>query len=342
MFNSRYRACYILLIALYSYANTLFSEVYRYYGIAAPWYGLIPLMMVWTALIWEGDRMIEWTLNKNRPGQDLVRKLVTFFFLSLAFSAVVSLALILAAEKWVFLQPPGRSWIILKLGLTLGTRINLFLQVVNVIFFFSNRYRDKLVEAEAAKRAITQAQLQAIRSQVNPHFLFNNLNVLASLVIRDNPEANRFIEEFATVYRHVLHSEQKELVELREELDFIRHYIFLLNTRFPESIVFEIRIDPAYEAFYVVPVALQMLVENAIKHNIASKTHPLTIKIFVDAHAGLVVENNLQRKPVAEEGKQIGLNNIRQRYELVGQRNMVVQRGTDFFSVTLPLIQPNL
>lgn len=228
------------------------------------------------------------------------------------------------------------------LAFTYGTRMNLFLHILNAVFFYNLQFKNKQLEAEELKRINTQAQLQAIKNQINPHFLFNNLNVLSSMVMQENPDANKFIEEFSKVYRHVLNTQQKELIPLKDELEFVKPYLFLLEKRFPESIFIQIKIPPGFEEYFIVPVSLQMLIENAIKHNIVSRSKPLQIDIQVKGNDQLLISNNLQIKSGGEHSTQIGLQNISQRYEITTHRKIEVKKTETSFMVLIPLIQPEL
>ena len=183
-----------------------------------------------------------------------------------------------------------------------------------------------------------QAELQIVKNQINPHFLFNNLNVLSTLVLQNNDEANKFIEEFSKVYRYILSNHEKELVELKTELHFIRPYIFLLEKRFGNGLVVEIDVNEINHHKYIIPAALQMLIENAIKHNVISKQKPLNIKININKDNHIVVINNLQLRQSSEPSTQIGLKNIIKRYQLVADEKVIVKETLDFFSVTIPLI----
>lgn len=186
-----------------------------------------------------------------------------------------------------------------------------------------------------------QAQVQLIKSQINPHFLFNNLNVLSGMVIKNNPEANHFIEEFSKVYRYILSNQDKELVELKSELEFITPYLFLLQKRFDEGLVISINIPEHYKTWHVVPAALQMLIENAIKHNIVSRNKPLHIDIHANGSQTLVVKNNLQPRQMVEPSTKIGLQNIKKRYELISGRDIDIKKTTTEFEVSLPLLNLN-
>jgi two-component system, LytTR family, sensor kinase len=180
-----------------------------------------------------------------------------------------------------------------------------------------------------------------VKNQVNPHFLFNNLNVLSGMIIKDNPEANHFIEEFSKVYRYILSNQEKELVELRSELEFIQPYVFLLQKRFNEGLTVVVNIPERYQSYHVVPAALQMLIENAIKHNIVSRNKPLYITIHANGNDTLIVSNNLQLRKTEEPSTKIGLQNIRKRYELITGRHIVVTETDNIFKVILPLLNLN-
>jgi two-component system, LytTR family, sensor kinase len=341
MFTNKYRYVFIALLGLYSYVNTLFSEVHAYYGINAPWYAVMLCMVGITLLVWEGNRLLL-ILLRPRFG-----KTAGYSFLLLCFAAGAAMAVATTLlftyllAKWVHL-PASQLNITLKLAFTYGTRINVFMHILHAIAVFMERYRQKQLEAEELKRMNTQAQLQAIKNQVNPHFLFNNLNVLSGMVMKDNPGANSFIEAFSTVYRHILNSQDKELVTLATELDFIKPYIFLLEKRFPDSIKVRVDINENHFSHYVVPASLQMLVENAIKHNVLSKARPLEIFISINKNGDLFVKNNLQLKQQVETSTQVGLKNIEQRYIFITGRNIDIVKDDNSFTVTIPLIHQPL
>lgn len=338
MFTNKYRYLIILLLGLYSWLNTLFSEVYYYYGIHAPWYAILLLIVIITGAVWEANRLLQKPLSGvisplASPGIFLLVFFLLGMLLSIIFSVGSAFLLSYAVKS-----PPQERRIALKLAFTYGTRINLFLHILNGIQLFFSEYRKKQLEAEELKRISAQAQLQAVRNQVNPHFLFNNLNVLSGMVIKDNPDANKFIEEFSKVYRHILKSQDKELVPLETELEFISPYLHLLEKRFPHSIGVELDINEKYTSWFIVPAALQILIENAIKHNVLSVARPLRISISVNDVSMLVVKNNLQLKKQVEPSTHIGLNNISQRYALINGQNITIEKDQFHFSVAVPLI----
>ena len=198
-------------------------------------------------------------------------------------------------------------------------------------------WRESVVEAEQHKRAALASKYESLKNQVNPHFLFNSLNVLSTLVYKDQDLAARFIKQMSKVYRYVLETKDQEVVPLKTELEAIDSYIFLVKIRFGENISFEVNVD-ADEDMVVAPLTLQMLVENAVKHNIISKADPLWIKIYqVDEY--IIVENNLQIKNNQQESMGIGLPNIKERYQLLSDDELKVEENNETFKVYIPIVR---
>jgi two-component system, LytTR family, sensor kinase len=339
MFTTKYRYLFIAVLGVYSYFNSLFSEVYTYYHIRANWYDILAVFLLITLFVWEGNRFLQKILNLFPLTQSPIRFFAIFFLLGLILSSLISFIIVEEINRLFMHLPIGELKMPIKLAFTYGTRINLFLHILNAVLFYIGQYKNKQLEAEELKRINSQAQLQAIKNQVNPHFLFNNLNVLSTLVMQESPEANKFIEEFSKVYRHVLSSSDQELITLQSELEFINPYIFLLQKRFPESIFVTINISPQYLSYKIIPVAVQMLLENAIKHNIASRQKPLDIYLSVNENKYLTVMNNLQTRVVEESSTQIGLENISKRYELITGKTIEIEKTNTHFIVSLPLIK---
>jgi two-component system, LytTR family, sensor kinase len=339
MFENKYRYIFIALLAVYSYANSLFSAVYSHYNIQAPSYDILFVFLLITGLVWEGNRLIGRALNADKPRDKPIRLLVGLFFIGILWSALISMIVVWFIGTVVDGIPVSGLKMPATLAFTYGTRINLFLHILNAAFFYVNQYKNKQLEAEELKRINTQAQLQSIKNQINPHFLFNNLNVLSSMVMQENPDANQFIEEFSKVYRHILSSQQRELIPLKEELEYIKPYLFLLEKRFPDGIFIETNIPPGFEDYLIVPVSVQMLIENAIKHNIISSNRPLRIQISVHGQYQLMVSNNLQTKSTGGPSTQIGLNNIGQRYEIITGKKIEIRKSETAFTVLIPIIK---
>lgn len=342
LFNHRYRYLFIVLLSLYAFLNTVLCNVYYYFSIEIEWYYALLTIAGITFLTWEGNRLIKPYFKKRFLTPQNKIRFLGFFFLAgnivapvAAFIVVYIIGNIIYGYTW---QQNSNPY---KLNIIYASLINLFFHLINAILFFLREYKQQLAEAEELRRTSSQAQMQLVKSQINPHFLFNNLNVLSGMLIKDNPEANHFIEEFSKVYRYILNNQEKELVELRSELEFIQPYIFLLQKRFDVGLTVDIQISESYKTLHVVPAALQMLIENAIKHNIVSRNKPLHIQIYANGNNTLIVSNNLQLRKTGEPSTKIGLQNIRKRYELISGRDIVVKETNQTFEVTLPLLNLN-
>lgn len=201
----------------------------------------------------------------------------------------------------------------------------IMISVIEAISRF-NRSRRTLLIAEKLEKENSQIRFETLKSQLSPHFLFNSLNVLSSLIKKDSDKAQDFIDEFSSVYRYTLDVIEKPVVELREELDFAKSYLYLQKIRFDNSVTTEINVDASKLYYLVPPLALQTLLENAFKHNKASIENPLNIKIFIEDDA-LFVVNNLQPKFKSPDSKGVGLSNLYKRYELLGEKR-------PYFSIT--------
>ncbi|MGC1631997.1 MAG: 2TM domain-containing protein [Gelidibacter sp.] len=218
-----------------------------------------------------------------------------------------------------------------------GLWITLTIVITFHFVFFYNEYQKNKIKEQKVIATTASAQFESLKNQIDPHFLFNSLNVLTSL-IEENPEnAQRFTVSLSKIYRYVLEQKNKELVTVTEELEFAKTYMNLLKMRFENSIHFEITeyfIDPEAK---VVPLSLQLLLENTIKHNIASESKPLHIKISVEADY-LVVQNNLQKKEVLQTRRGVGLQNIVNRYGILTKRNVLIEESENFFKVKIPIL----
>lgn len=186
------------------------------------------------------------------------------------------------------------------------------------------------------------AQFESLKNQLDPHFLFNSLNVLSSLIDENPKQAQKFTASMSKIYRYVLEQKDKELVTVEDEIEFAKTYCDLLKTRFEDSVDFIFEVNKEDYRRYVVPLSLQLLLENCIKHNFATSSKPLIIKIFSENDI-LCIENNLQEREQMKESAGIGLANIVQRYSLLTKRNVFIEKSEDYFKVKLPVLsaKPN-
>lgn len=225
--------------------------------------------------------------------------------------------------------------------------VTLFYQIIYETAFFIehsalNQRRLKQAEREQEKlrTANLQSQLDALKQQVNPHFLFNSLNVLDSLIEDDPKQARVFLEELSTVYRYLLRSNEQHLTDLGTELEFIQSYFHLLQTRHGSGLSLNVAVDERFQAYQLPPLTLQLLVENAVKHNVVLPDQPLFIQIDTDSQAHLQVRNNVQRKTVRVASNGVGLSNILAKYRMLNQPEPSIREVEKEFVVTLPLIDP--
>lgn len=187
--------------------------------------------------------------------------------------------------------------------------------------------------------ATLQSQLDALKQRVNPRFPVNSLNVLDSLIEDDPRQTRVFLEELSTVYHYLLRSNDRHLIELGTELDFIHSYFHLLKTRHGSGLRMNITVDDSYR---IPPLTLQLLVENAVKHNIVLPEQPLNIDITTDSQPHLQVRNNVQRKTVRVVSNGIGLTNILTKYQMLNQPEPTIAKQGGEFVVTLPLIDTSV
>lgn len=338
MFNLRYRFGFIILLGSYSFLNTLLTETFVYYQISADKWVIFLLFLAVTAAVWEGNRLWDNWLSQKDISPFWVRICYNFAG-SVPITALCALALGIATAYYA-LSPKWRDWVLpIKLLLMFCFRVNLFLNTIHVIFLYMKKLEESHQQLETYKRISSQAQLQSLRNQVNPHFLFNNLSVLTALIGHDTNASIEFVKQFSNVYRYVLKSDEKELIHLREEIGFIHSYLYLLKTRFDSGLSIDINISEGCLSAYILPVSLQMLVENAVKHNVISKSRPLHIEILCLDNESITVRNNLQKKKINDEqSTQLGLTNIAKRYDFLGHQGVSIQQTDQSFSVTIPLI----
>lgn len=307
----------------------------------APYFTLDKFLagMAITTAIWLGNRYIMIYSRTRYPLFNDVRKRLYFQSgIMLVFTLVTNIALGQALSN-VF-DKEGVLTLSDKLIHSNSAALFCTIMVIAVYesIYFMHQLRHSVEEAEHLKRESISAELSALKTQVNPHFLFNNLNTLASLIPEDPEKAVDFVQQLSKVYRHILEVKDEASIPLRDELEVMRAYAFLLQTRFGNNLSVSIDVPGEKLDKKVVPLSLQILMENAIKHNVVSSTRPL--KIDVSAENGrLVVSNNLQKKSQLSESTGIGLENIRNRYKLLGNRQVDVQESDGNFTVSIPLLE---
>jgi hypothetical protein len=219
------------------------------------------------------------------------------------------------------------------------TLINLMV----VLFFIARLLRvstdkqESRIENEQLKQQNLENELAALKNQIDPHFLFNSLNSLTSL-IRDNEKATQFVKKLSYMYRYILQSSDTNLVLVKEELKFLESYTYLMETRYRDRLSIEVAIEERLLDRELPPLALQLLVENSVKHNEISASNPLTVKIYSKADS-IFVENPIRSRSTLAEGTGTGLLNLKKRYLLLRKQELKVSTENDIFKVELPLNQ---
>lgn len=269
--------------------------------------------------------------------KSLILKIAIYVFIAIMLPLIVHLIF----NLFIFPFINGRecnlsstesiSYLIISVAITL---------LINAIFIAADFFRFwkiSLTEKEELKRTSLSAEFEALKNQVNPHFLFNSLNTLSSLIDENPKQANEFVQKLASVYRYVLTHRDKETVLLHEEIDFIKSYIFLNQIRFGANLNSIIDVNTNCLNKQIPTLTVQMLIENAIKHNVISAQKPLHISITCNPEY-LTVENNLQPKLTSSESNGIGLNNIVERYKYLTEKEVIITKTENNFEVSVPLL----
>ncbi len=298
----------------------------------------IALIFVFMALLsftWEALRFINRTLNRTMPFERGISKRI-----AVQLIAGGLFCLFIRFMLYTFAEP----YIPFKLDtMFLATTWVLYVfasAAINSIFFtefFIARWKDSLVQAERLEKEKSYVQFDNLKNQLNPHFLFNTLTSLNSLISENPALASQFLQHMSRVYRYVLQNKEKSFVGLRTELDFISNYVFLAETRFGKALQIEFNVPEGAQEKAIVPVTLQILIENALKHNIAEVERPLVINIEVDDNY-LVVRNNLQPRKIVETSNKQGLENLKSLYRFLTDKPVQVEQDASSFRVKVPLL----
>jgi two-component system, LytTR family, sensor kinase len=301
--------------------------------------------IVITIIVWEGNLRIDIWMNKKYPWlKHPWKRILVHFPACVIYSAFFIYFLSLLSKNMFH---PGLDnmeagdyfrFAFIVLGILVF--LSLFLLSIEVSVQFFRNWKNSQIDNERIRSEYLQARLQNLINQVNPHFLFNNLSVLSSLVYKDQDKAVDFINQLSKVYRYLLDTRDSEMVSLSQELEFIRSYVFLLKIRFEDKVQFRIDVPEDKLNAYIPQMSLQMLIENAMKHNESSENAPLRITIHTEKDM-LVVTNNLQLQTVIETGLKTGLQNIKERYRFFTDIPVEVINDSNSFTVKIPLLKTN-
>jgi two-component system, LytTR family, sensor kinase len=344
MFEYLYKNRWVWILAVIAFGcffqfsiDVIFSLIYRNHplisGIQNYMFSIAISFVVMFGLIKLGHWMNKNLSWEKSPGSGFYLQIIFITF----FVVLVVMGVRTLLNLYIF---PG-GFIRLMDELIIGTYflfVSMLLVFIDLGIRLLDKWRVSQAETERFKKENLETQFEMLRTQVNPHFLFNSLNTLSSLIYENQETASNYVREMSSVYRYILETRKSEIVTLREELSFAKSYIYMLSLRFEDKIKFELNIDSRSEDKVVVPLTLQILIENAVKHNVVSQRKPLTVEIFNQIDNTLVVKNNLQPKSMNSYSTGIGLENIRSRLEFLTDRKMETEKTETEFIVKLPLL----
>lgn len=356
--NKRKRILFVVVAFILHYGVSYLINPFEIYWISYFDRDLLAILSDWVVsfffclLISESSIYIHRQLNKVLTWTDQPVKRILFEgvlnLLSVAVIIMVHLFLFVFIEsetKGIPEQISNEDMTALLQWIVVSALVSFVIITVNTgDYLLSNWKRSAIesaelkIQAAESKQLALEAELQALKLQIDPHFVFNNLSVLSELILDDQQLGYKYAENFSKVYRYLLLNTKKNLIMLDEELKFLYAYIFLIEQRAGDGVNFQISIDKASKHMFLPPLTLQLLVENALKHNKIIKGQPLRIYIYTNEHQELVVENTLIPFESQVPSSAIGLENIKRRYKLLSERLPEIYRNNELFKVTIPLI----
>ncbi len=329
---------FIIVILIGNLISFLFNQDYSNFWLRVEINSIYSLMIGGT--LWKGNQLIGYLVSKkidqNRfPFQALRWELSLMFVFSLLDIILVNYIWFVVIYNW----SPDRLFSNIYTTMIIEFVVTIIITSIFFAIGFFRSWRESIVREERLQKESIKLQYNALKNQVNPHFLFNSLNTLTSLVYRDADQSARFIKQLSEVYRYVLEHRDTELVNINEELEFCKKYIFLQQIRYGEALKVILEI-PGNTAIKVVPMAIQLLIENAIKHNQITEDKPLEIRIFLDGDYITVANDLKPRKTVPDSGG-IGLDTLKQRYTYLSQHTVKINNENKKFTVMIPVIKSN-
>jgi hypothetical protein len=294
--------------------------------------------VAWAIITWEFILLIGGLLEKRLPARSNFLLRITIQII-LTYPVVTLLGDgMFGSASYIFDIPLDPSLVTIGYLLYFLTTLVLNLVYFGVNYFYS--WKRDLINLGGIQREQAIVKYDSLRNQLNPHFLFNALTSLNSLIFENQELASEFLQQLSKVYRYVLQNKNKETVPLATELNFISHYISLLKIRFTDALIFSIDINEETKEKRIVPVTLQILIENAVKHNIVSLTCPLTISITADT-TYLIIQNSINKKALVETSNKQGLANLKGFYHYLSDTPVETVETQNFFTVKIPLIEPS-
>lgn len=291
-----------------------------------------------SAVLWNGNVIIHYSLRIQLYRiKKIYFRIPVRYGITILFSWLVSLVL-LVTWNWAVhhaMYSYKNIFFSQVIMMLISFQISTFYEIV----YLNNERESDLVKVERSEKLRVQAQLDALKAQIDPHFIFNSLNTLSYLISRDQFKAKLFNDTLANVYRYILSNKEKDLVLLSEEIEFARNYFYLMKIRYPQGLHMIAATNNISAGDYLIPpLSLQALIENAVKHNRFSEKQPLNIMINIDAGITHVTNNKSNKNTVVTSSK-IGLLNLDKRYKLIVNKNISISQDEHYFSVELPLLK---
>jgi LytS/YehU family sensor histidine kinase len=265
-------------------------------------------------------------------------KKILAFIITIPFYVVPVSVLMLVGWYKIFMNGVV-DWNVVRLSsIIILIAVFFLVNLYETVFLVRDVANDKL-EQEQLVRAKAEAELEALKNQIDPHFIFNSLNTLSHLIEEKPEKAKLFNDHMADVYRYILQNKAKDLVLLRDEMQFMQDYFSLLKIRFEDALQLETEVDETlWDQYLIPPISLQVLLENAVKHNEFSETSPLQIQLVVVEHE-LQMRNRLKEKKLRKPSSRIGLQNLEERYRLSTGKSIRIEKEEDAFTVCLPILK---
>ncbi len=286
---------------------------------------------------WLGHAYLQIKIEQKYSWLEYPGRRVVLTFLSILFYSVFAYLTVQSLMNLIFFNHIPKYLYTVNIYWGIPILISLFISVVAGAIGFFISWQKSVFKQEQLKNEVLNYKYEALKNQINPHFMFNSLNVLSDLVYDDQKLAIKFIHQFSDIYRYVLENRERELVSLEEELEFIKKFIFLLKIRFDQKLEVEIDV-PFNKDELIVPLALQLLIENAVKHNEISSQNKLTITIKKDAEK-IVISNPIQLKNNPENSKKIGLKNLEQQYQYFTDMPVKWSGNNGLFKIEIPVLK---
>ena len=317
------------IIALLSYPQGFLSAKFIPFLVIYSLAIGIPFMKTYEYIEWKLEQYIPWLTKPNLR-----------FFLTAFLEIIIGILILTAVNYLIFIVIQKQEIDILFSKTSEGLKYLIIFTIIGTIIINSSHFfkswKQAAVNEEKLKREKLAIEYEALKNQVNPHFLFNSLTALSSLVYKDQQKAVTFIREFSNVFRYVLESREKEVVDFATEKKLLESVSYLNLIRYEDSLQIKINLSDATDK-YVIPMALQMLLENAIKHNSISVNKPLKVEIM-EEDGYVVVKNNLQPKKSEIISNKIGLENIKSRYKYLSDKDVLIEISNEEFIVKIPVL----